>query len=141
MKEQDMSNFDWVKELSSCSLPAVFERLKLEVETDMNARMALRREGDAYGFEMSRTADAFTVFLNSNQRREAVKFTLKAKSIVVSDSSGDEMFEATLTLNDEGECRVKINGQERELWYMRRMALENLFFGIYYPAMPSISRT
>ncbi len=90
-----MGKFDWVKELSSCSLPSIFEKLKLEVEADMNTRMALRREGDAYGFEMTKTADAFVVYLNSNHRREAVKFSLKGKSIEVSDSSGDLMFEAT----------------------------------------------
>jgi hypothetical protein len=136
-----MSNFDWVRELSSCSLPPIFEKLKLEVEEDIKTRMALRREGDAYGFEMARTVDAFTVYLNSNHRREAVKFTLKEKCIEVSDSSGDQMFEATLTLNDEGECRVKIDGQERELWHMRRLALEGLFFDFYRPSiMPSISQ-
>jgi len=46
----------------------------------------------------------------------------------VNDKDGKKILEATLTLNDSGECRVKIGGQEYELWQMRKKALENLFF-------------
>jgi hypothetical protein len=32
------------------------------------------------------------------------------------------------TINDEGKCRLKVGGIEREFWQVRRMALEALFF-------------
>jgi hypothetical protein len=38
------------------------------------------------------------------------------------------MFEVMLTLNNEGMCRYKINGQECESWQMRKRALWKLFF-------------
>jgi hypothetical protein len=49
------------------------------------------------------------------------------KTIEVS-GDGIKAFEATPTVNDEGKCRLKVNGIEREFWQVRRMALEKLFF-------------
>ena len=59
---------------------------------------------------------------------ERVEFCRCEKTIQVNDKDGKKILEATLTLNDSGECRVKIGGQEYELWQMRKKALENLFF-------------
>ena len=135
MKEERMTNFDWVKAFSECSLSKVFEELKTQVEADIKTRKALqdkeRTWGGHYGFQFINGNDTFKVMLESNARREVVKFTLGDKSILVTDSQGETILEAFLTLNDLGECRVKINGQERELWHMRRLALEQLFFGFY----------
>jgi hypothetical protein len=49
----------------------------------------------------------------------------------VQDDTGKKMFEVTLTLSDEGECRLNVNEKERELWQVRRMALEELLFRGY----------
>jgi hypothetical protein len=38
------------------------------------------------------------------------------------------MFDVTATFSDEGECRLKVNGDGRDLWQVRRMALEDLLF-------------
>jgi hypothetical protein len=38
------------------------------------------------------------------------------------------MFDVTATFSDEGDCRLKVNGEERDLWQVRRMALEELLF-------------
>jgi hypothetical protein len=46
----------------------------------------------------------------------------------VRDDNGDPMFEVTPTFSDEGKCRLNVNGQERETWQVRRMALEELMF-------------
>jgi hypothetical protein len=133
-EKKRMDDFDWVNALSQCSLSTVFEKLKMEVDADVKSRNALRKIdasfGAQYGFAMVDGMGSFKVILNSNRTREVVTFDLKEKSISVSDSNG-LLFEATLTLNNDGECRVKIKGEERELWHVRRMALEHLFFGIY----------
>jgi hypothetical protein len=50
---------------------------------------------------------------------------IKPAEVLLSYAGPDK---ATLTLNDMGECRLKINGQEREFWQFRRTALEDLFF-------------
>jgi hypothetical protein len=39
---------------------------------------------------------------------------------------------ATPTLNSKGECRLKINGEEYESWYLRKIALEEIFFRDYF---------
>ena len=41
------------------------------------------------------------------------------------------MFEVTLTFNDEGGCKLHVNQEERDLWQVRRMALEELLFRDY----------
>jgi hypothetical protein len=38
------------------------------------------------------------------------------------------MFEVILTFDDEGECKLSVNGEEREFWQVRRMALEEIMF-------------
>jgi hypothetical protein len=38
-------------------------------------------------------------------------------------------FTGALTLNNNGECRLRVKDEELEQWQVRRMALEELFFG------------
>jgi hypothetical protein len=49
----------------------------------------------------------------------------------VRDAKGEPMFEVTLTFSDHGECKLKVNHEEREYWQVRRMALEGLMFASY----------
>ena len=42
-----------------------------------------------------------------------------------------ERFAVTLTFNDEGDCRLHVDERERDLWQVRRMALEELLFQGY----------
>jgi hypothetical protein len=46
----------------------------------------------------------------------------------VRDGVGSPMFEVTVAFDDHGKCRLSINGEEREFWQVRRMALEELLF-------------
>lgn len=57
-----------------------------------------------------------------------VRFQQSSHSIEVRGIDGAPSFDATLTLNGDGECRVRIGGEEYELWRMRQMALEKIFF-------------
>jgi hypothetical protein len=49
------------------------------------------------------------------------------------------MFDTTATFGDEGEGRLKVKGQERGLWQVRRMALEELLFRGFWFVVPSLS--
>lgn len=80
-------------------------------------------------FTMVSNTTSFKVLSAVENRQIGVKFSLGDKAITVTDTHGNTIFEATITLNDEGECRLKINGLERETWQVRRTALERLFFG------------
>ncbi len=118
----------WVSARAACSLGRVFDQIKLDVEEDVKARMALRSAPPYYVFEVSSTTDRLTVSLSGNKiDRKSVRFELYEKSIISEDMNGVKT-EATLTLNDLGECRLKVNNQEWEFWRFRRTALEGLFF-------------
>ena len=121
---------DWVARLSSCSLHSVWDRLKLEIESDVAARrQQLIPMGVNYGFSITPLNDDVVVSLIGNAvLPRSIKISLTDDAIVVSDGTGKELFRATLTLDNDGECRFKINGAEREFWQMRQMALEELLF-------------
>lgn len=124
------STFNWVTERAACSLAAVFEALKLEVQADVKTRMEQRLPGAQYRFSVVSRGGSFTVLLNGNSvQHKSVTFSLTDNSVQVTDLNDKIMFKATLTLNDDGECRFKVDGRERDFWQVRRMALEDLFFG------------
>jgi len=126
--EKDTSKFDWVTERSSCALPKVFKVLRLQVEEDVKTRNALRPNNFPYEFSVAANGDDFTVLLKAKDMHRAVVFTLAEHAILVREDKGIPMFDVTATFGDEGECRLKVNGEERALWQVRRMALEGLLF-------------
>ena len=77
---------------------------------------------------MTENGNEFTVLLESKTLHKSVVFSLAEHAILVQDDKGKDMFEVTLTFNSESECRLKVNEKERELWQVRRMALEDLLF-------------
>jgi hypothetical protein len=128
---EEMRDFDWVKGRAACSIETVFEKLRIDVESDIKTRNAVneRTQGPPQVFTIVNNDASFKVLTAAGTRQSGVKFSLGDKAITVTDSHGTTMFEATITLNDEGECRLKVNGLERETWQVRRTALEHLFFG------------
>jgi hypothetical protein len=129
--EKDKSKFDWVTERSSCSLPKVFKKLRLQVEEDVKTRNALRPNNSPYKFSLVENGGGFTVLLEAKDVRKSVIFSLTEHAISVQDDKGNPMFDVTLTFNNEGECRLTVNGDERDFWQVRRMALEELLFRDY----------
>jgi hypothetical protein len=128
---KDTSKFDWVTERSSCSLQKVFKELRLEVEEDVKTRNALRPNNSPYEFSVVENGGDFMVLLKAKDARRSVVFSLAEHAILVRDDKGDEMFKVTLTFNDEGNCKLHVNDEERDLWQVRRMALEDLLFQGY----------
>ena len=132
-----IDDFDWVTARNKCSVRKVFETLKLQVENDIRIRNEslqsdqTRRYGYSYG--IATAVGGFTVFLEGVVgTRHTVIFSITQKgSILVSTDEGDAVIEGTPTICDDGKCRLKVNGQERELWHVRKMALEDLFFHTY----------
>lgn len=126
--EKDTSKFDWVTERSSCALPKVFKALRLQVEVDVKTRNTLRPNNSPYEFSVAENGDDFTVVLKAKDVHRSVVFTLAEHAILVREDKGGPMFDVTATFGDEGECRLEVNGEERDLWQVRRMALEGLLF-------------
>ena len=129
--EKDKSKFDWVTERSSCSLPNVFKKLRLQAEEDVKTRNALRPNNSPYEFSVADTGGDFTVLLKAKDVQRSVTISLAEHAILVRDDKGNLMFDVTLTFNDEGECELKVNGQELDFWQVRRMAFEELLFRGY----------
>ncbi len=75
----------------------------------------------------------FSALVMGHKIHHAVIFSLSlpSQSIQVRDDKDILIFDATTTINDDGECRLKIKGQERELWQVRKIALEGLLFRAY----------
>jgi hypothetical protein len=121
---------DWVTARSLCSLPNVFKELRLQVEEDVKTRNALRPKNSPYEFSVTESGGEFTAFLEAGDVRRSVVFRLAEHAIEVRDSRGKEMFDVTLTFSEEGACTLSVHEKERELWQVRRMALEELLFRI-----------
>jgi hypothetical protein len=135
--DEKANGFEWVKAFSTCALGQVFEKLKLQVQEDINARNNLTAPSIKM-FKLIVEGNAFAVFLVApGVSGQGVQFTLTDTAIRVSDGGDATILEATPTVNDAGECRLKVNGQERELWQFRKDCLESLFF--HNPLMTSDS--
>ena len=126
--EKDVSKFDWVTARSSCSLPKVFNALRVQVEEDVKTRNALRPDNSPYEFSVAEKGGDFTVLLDAGDVHRSVTFSLGEHAISVRDDKGEEMFEVKPALNDKGECRLHVGKDEHDLWQVCRMALEELLF-------------
>ena len=112
----------------------MFEALRLEIEKDIKTRNDLLRpaQKQRYSFGMTAVSGGFTVFVEGIAGSHyTVMFTIAEDKVLVRDETGKSVLEAIPTVCDDGKCRLKINGQERKLWQVRKTALEDLFFHAY----------
>jgi hypothetical protein len=128
-------NFDWVRARAACSLFQFFEKLKLQIEEDVKARNAISPQQPQYKFSIVNAGNnGFSVLIEGtsewNRIHDSVRFTISNDKISVF-TIGGLMFDATVTLCDDGECRARIGGQEYDSWQLRKKALEELFFKAY----------
>jgi len=122
-------DFDWVKARAACSIAVVFKELQMGVKADVEIANALPgREGQ---FKVADGGDSDHFAVVRDQPRgntDSVEFVRSGGRITAAHSRTKAKVEATLTLNDDGECRLKVNGKEVGQWQFRRKALEDLFF-------------
>jgi hypothetical protein len=131
--KNDTSKFDWVTARSSCSLANIFKTLRLQVEEDVKTRNGLRPANSPYEFSVADNNGGFAVVLKGKDLKakdvqRSVTFTQAEHAIQVRDGIGSPMFEVTLTFDDAGACKLNVNGESRDFWQVRRMALEELLF-------------
>lgn len=126
-----IEDFDWVEARSKCSLFAIFQKLKLQLRSDVERIQSLRPPDCHYGFRFTEHGPSATVLVEGNKIHESVTFLLVNGAIETRDSNDNKNLTATPTLSDDRECRLMVSGKERELWQFRKMALESLFFGDY----------
>jgi hypothetical protein len=133
-----MENFDWVGARANCSLAQVFKQLELGARNDVDAANMKRTPQDRYKFSVSAEHGRFSVTRESNDALPlSVDFSLERTEIVA--CMGNEIkVKAIIALNNEGRCMLKVNDEELEQWHVRRMALEDLFFGKGGTPMPRL---
>jgi hypothetical protein len=125
-----MSEFDWVAARAECSIERVFQQIRMGVESDIERMNKLRPANADYGFKIVLSEGKIAVVRQGYISPRSVTFTRARNGISIVNDEGKVTMEATLTLSDDGECRLKINGREREFWQFRRKALEDLFFEV-----------
>jgi len=127
-------NFNWVKSRADCSLAVVFKSLEHGVSEDVKVANGLVGSSPIR-FSLVQGSRQFSVIreegataLSPIPTTYEVNFIIEGQEIVISRENR-AFLRASLTLNNEGECKLKIGDSELDQWQVRRMALEELFFG------------
>jgi hypothetical protein len=125
--------FDWVTERHKCLPSNVLDKLRMQIEQDVEKRKELMSasERTRLNFFIVDDGRQFIVKVEGqNHLYRAARFGLTPNGIVVHDpASGKQLHEATLTLSDDGECRLRIGEREYDLWQFRKLVLHDIFFG------------
>jgi len=120
---------DWVRVRSKCSLLEVFKKLRLDVEEDVRVFNEVRQFTASNSIRViASTPGTIFIVCGSVAAIREVVFTLRNERIEIDDQASEKKFAVTLTLNKEGRCMFRYEGEELEQWQLRRMALETLFF-------------
>jgi hypothetical protein len=129
--ERKPENFDWVKARAECSSAAIFAKLRMSIEADVEIRNALRQRDEIFFRFVASSNSRFAVASEEPITRMSggtIVFTVASGAIMATDGTGKDLFVSRPTLGDDGECRLKIGDKTFDLWQIRKMALEDLFF-------------
>jgi len=131
------SNLDWVTARAECSVVHVFKEIEQGVIADVEKAQSFVLPTEPIKFSIAKGAsNRFTVVRVDDPISaisHSVYFVCKRGEIQVYEdaANGEELrMKATLTLTDDGHCKLKVGDEELYQWQFRRRALENLFFGI-----------
>jgi hypothetical protein len=134
--------FDWVNARARCTVQEAFKELEQGVQVDVEAANALVTTGDPLRFSITKSfATHFTVNRIDDPVRSqgrAIDFVWSDNKIEVCNQNNQLLHAATLTLTNEGRCKLRVGDEELEMWQFRRMALEKLFFGPFDPIQPIV---
>jgi len=130
-EERKPQDYDWVTARSTCSAAIVFEKLRAQAKKNVETRNAMLPKINRYVFAFSDNGStSFSVVVTGHDIHGSTRFHLHNEEITI--SSGDAaLYELSPTICDDGECRLKSNGQEYDLWQILKMALENVLFKTY----------
>lgn len=122
---------NWVRLRAECSINMIFEQLIVGVEEDCKVFNEVYQSNalTAYRVYVNSGRDVFGISCELDSRR-VVKFYRGRDRIEAKNELTQESFTFTLTLDDEGRCKLKLtaSGEELEQWQIRRRALEGVLF-------------
>jgi hypothetical protein len=120
---------NWVEKRSACKVAEVFDQLCLEIHNDIITINGIYHK-ELY-FKQDSLSDG-TIVIGQPKRtpRVTVMIGIVDQKIVVRDQATQEQWSATVGLNDEGRCVLRLeDNSELNTWQFRKKALEALFFG------------
>lgn len=120
--------FDWVPVRRECSAYEMLQRLNLLAKRDVEAMAVTRGERVWNPASMYPLGNSFVVSFDDGRRRASATIQLNGNAIEAERGS-DPKLSATLTLNDDGECRLLVDGAELRPWQFLKRVLEPVFFG------------
>ncbi|MGC2246114.1 MAG: hypothetical protein WA609_05895 [Terriglobales bacterium] len=123
---------NWVEKRAACTAAQIFNELCSGIDNDVSAINAARElpDGNRFGADMMQTGRAVAVGQYGAAPRKRVIVELSGQEIKVHDDATQSRWCATVALNDEGRCILKLeDGSEIEQWHFRKKALQALFFG------------
>ena len=126
--------WDWVSGRHECKTFHVFKDLQTEIGEDVdvrNGQLSTRQKEDYISFKLIPNSETtFHVDRVGANRFASVRFDCNDTTISVQTGKGQPLFDAKLTLNGAGQCRLKVNDSEVTHWQFRMKALEDLFFNL-----------
>jgi hypothetical protein len=122
--------FDWVTPCTQCQLQNAFEQLKADVAEDVERAKSLPTS-IGHTFQLKLDDNYFSVLREKNLQRRIRFFVLRQErgTIDVLDDKEQVLYSARPVLSEKGECCFEIAGIQRPTWYVRKLALEPIFFG------------
>lgn len=129
---------DWVTERANCTAAKVFNELCEAIEIDVLAINTVRGLSADNVFLANMSRSGFSIIVGQSQSvpRKVAVIGIEGDRITIEQQwNGGEKWSATVGLNDEGRCTLRLEdgGTELEQWQFRKRALEGLFFGRIAP--------
>ncbi len=128
-------DFDWVTARGKCSIEIEFKSLADLAKRDVERKNKIsKKDSNTEYFAYKPEGSKFRVVkIKSDRTSKSIIFSLDGDIVSVCKGEileDEALFNITLTLNDEGECRYQIDGEgEFKTWQVLRKVLEPLFFG------------
>lgn len=123
---------NWVEKRAACTVATVFNQLCDGIKTDVEAINAALHLTEENLFQAAMHSDGTTIIvgqLNVIPRKRLYVGTNEGR-IQVFQEWDKTKWSATIGLNDEGRCTLRLDSvQELEQWQFRKKALGGLFFG------------
>ena len=132
-KATEYNEFNWVEARQNCSVDAQFKLLQDTVEANVTKRQEHLGANSKVILTFERTTKSqFRVMREAPSSYQCIMFLLRGEhiSVVQDEMNGKQLFDLTVTPNDDGECRFKVDGEEGEFlrWQVARKALEDILF-------------
>lgn len=122
---------NWVEKRAACTMAKVFNQLCDGLANDVAVVNTVRQLPQGSQFMSELASDGSTIVIgqpNIIPRRRVIIGAVNT-CIIVNQEWKREQWKATIGLNNEGRCILKLeDGTELEHWQFRKKALESLFF-------------